>query len=70
MPPTRLQMSDAWSRMRAVTRLPIEPFRKTTKRKRRVSWGHVEVFEYDEQAKVAGVVEYDSTDAVVDGESE
>jgi hypothetical protein len=69
IPPTRLQMSDAWSRMRAVTMIPGEPVRRI-RRKKSVSWGDVEVFKYSEQAAVAGIVVYDSTGAVVDGESE
>jgi hypothetical protein len=46
-----------------------EPARKTIRKKKRVSWGDVEVFEYSEQATVAGIVVYDSTGAVVDGKS-
>lgn len=70
MTPTKAQMSDAWSRMRAATKIPGGPTKRVTTRTKRVSWGDMEVFRYDEQAEVAGIVEYDSTNAVVDGESE
>jgi hypothetical protein len=49
--------------------IPGEPVRRI-RRKKSVSWGDVEVFKYSEQAAVAGIVVYDSTGAVVDGESE
>jgi len=48
MPPSTLQMSDAWSRMRAATILPSERTKGARRRKKRVSWGDMEVFEYDE----------------------
>jgi hypothetical protein len=49
--------------------IPGEPVRRI-RRKKSVSWGDVEVFRYSERAAVAGIVVYDSTGAVVDGESE
>ncbi|KAF2678190.1 hypothetical protein K458DRAFT_395255 [Lentithecium fluviatile CBS 122367] len=53
------------------TKIPLGPPHKTGRRKR-VSWGDLEVFEYDGQDVVESVIEYenDSTDGLVDGESD
>jgi hypothetical protein len=63
IPPSKLQMSVAWSRMRAASRLPSEPAKRARRRKK-VSWGDVEVFEYNEQDKP------DNTGTVAGGEKE
>jgi hypothetical protein len=71
MNPSRRQLSDAWRRMRAVTKTAVETGKSTNgQKKKRVSWGDMEVFEYDEQGVVESIIENDSTEAVVKGESE
>jgi hypothetical protein len=52
-------------RMRAVTRVPVNHAKIATRRKKNVSWGDLEVFEYDEDGAVEGIIDYDTTNVVI-----